>query len=352
MTRDLQSLRSPRIFLKSEFVNEDADLSLISQVELWSITGKVFDRFGADIEGFSIVRDRVADLEEFAAAYNRWYQEWSGEVPLVIPVQGQTTNEHICLRPKASAFNHHIFFHLYFYSAKLYLFSHVFRGLQRDHQFMVSTDPSGRLTATTPRGDIHQFAEGAMKSAQSIVRAFVDDIQGVEYQQHEEPQGWLSKLPVYLGTTTAFASVFSFGVASGCAPQAFTVSNNAALQPAEVIRSLRRLSDLLLARGPGPMTGATHLHPDHPLLNVAKNLQNAIGDSSEPESDAVINTQFVGVDEEEIVPGRVEQPSLGLPPFQTDEAIGFSQSGQDGFLYDWMNFDELLDSGFTFFQNG
>jgi hypothetical protein len=49
LTREFESLKTPKAFLGSKFCTP-ADAKLISQIELWSISSRVFDVFGADIE--------------------------------------------------------------------------------------------------------------------------------------------------------------------------------------------------------------------------------------------------------------------------------------------------------------
>lgn len=49
MMREFQSLKSPKVFLQSSLSTPD-DLQLISLVELWSVSSRVFDLFGADVE--------------------------------------------------------------------------------------------------------------------------------------------------------------------------------------------------------------------------------------------------------------------------------------------------------------
>jgi hypothetical protein len=49
MMREIQSLKDAKVFLQSSLSTAD-DSRLISLVELWSVSSRVFDLFGADIE--------------------------------------------------------------------------------------------------------------------------------------------------------------------------------------------------------------------------------------------------------------------------------------------------------------
>jgi hypothetical protein len=235
MTRDLRSLKSPRALLQSKF-SSPSDLKLISQVELWSISSRVFDILGADIES-SFVRNRSAELEQLGAAYDRWRHEWL---------------EVLTLRHRLDEFSRQMF-DLYFHSAKLYLFSHVFRGpSQRDLQPPVTANGMDTL------------AHSAVDSALSIIRCVADG---------NQTEVWLGRLPFYFGTTIAFASVLLLR-ASWNAQPIYNVDKD------EVFQHLHRLTQLLQG-------SSIVLHPAHPFLSIATSLEIAMGGRCQSNRDEV-----------------------------------------------------------------
>lgn len=349
MMRELRSLRSPRALLQSKFSQGEADLNLISQVELWSISGKVFDSFGADVEGSGFVRDRIAELERLGAEYDRWRQDWSEQVPLIIPIQQSNARDS---RQTAAEdqYTRQLFFDLYFHSAKLYLYSHVFRGRKRDHLLLTSTTKSSNpVTAPTTNDGMNRFARRAVDSALSIVRSVTAKPQWAVTQRHEQ-QRRLSKLPFYLGTTMAFASVFLFQAASGCASQPYIFVNNnnttTTMESSEMFRSLRQLTNLILLADSSSAPPADSIHPRHPLLSVARSLELALSVRSQSQSDGNLYTdRDVALRVEDTSLGEPFDASLGLDFFPLDEDLfGLShllQQGDDH--HEWINPSELID---------
>jgi hypothetical protein len=247
MTRELRSLKTPRALLQSEF-STPSDPKLISQVELWGISNRVFEVFGADIQNPSI-RSRSTELDQLSSAYDRWRHEWL---------------EVLKIRNTLDDFASHTF-ELYFYSAKLYLFSHVFRGpSQRD------------LEPPVTANGMYQFAHGAVESAVAIIRFMTDE---------EDAQAWLGKLPSYFVTTIAFASVFLLRTARQEQP-VYDVDKD------QVLQYLRRLTELL--RG-----SAMVINPSHLLLSVADSLEVAIdrrGNDSEIVTNSPVDYDIWGED--------------------------------------------------------
>jgi hypothetical protein len=150
---------------------------MISRVELWSISSRVFDMFGADIE-CNVVSQRPDELARLNIAYDRWREEWLNMLSFKDQPTGSSRRA----------------FDLYFYSAKLYLFSHVFRGSPSQ---LHNTKPPAE-----PDTHVNTFVDGAVKSALSIIRCIVDELDDAKNQK-----SWLEKLPPYIGTIVAFACV-------------------------------------------------------------------------------------------------------------------------------------------------
>lgn len=229
LTRDFHSLRRPRDFLQSYFTNP-SDLSLISQVELWSISSCVFDIFGADIE-CKAASQRSDKLAQFSANYDGWLEEWIAMLSFT---------------DTPATFSRRVF-DLYFHSAKLYLFSHIFRGSSQDAKLPKAGTEGGSETGTD------EFAHGAVRSALAIIKCIVDD---------NESSSWLGKLPTYIGTMVAFACVCLVKVSVQQGPWAPD------LQGEGIPRYLQQLVQVLLS---SPVVN----HPTHPLLSIARSLETA-----------------------------------------------------------------------------
>jgi hypothetical protein len=264
MTREFRSLKSPGVFLQSEFSTR-ADLNLICQVELWSISRRVFEHFGADIES-SIVSQRSAELELLSKAYDGWYQDW---------LQALTAQN------EPDSYSRRVF-DLYFHSARLYLFSHVFRG------------PS--------QMDAHlrnNFAESALQSALSIVRCIANE---------NEAQPWLEQLPCYFGTMIAFASVCLIKTTLQDQP-AFLDQTN------EILDCLRQLVNVL-------RMSSIADYPTHRLLDIAKGIELATSELPRPNQE-----QFDG-----LADGNLANTAFNFDLF-TNDNLDLSLFGERD---DWM----------------
>ncbi|RFU23914.1 hypothetical protein B7463_g12426, partial [Scytalidium lignicola] len=142
MTREFRSLKSPRAFLESKLCIPD-DEKLVSEVELWSISSRVFDIFGADTEA-TIATDRIAELDSLNRSFDLCRSAVLGAM---------TMDE------GPGDFSEQLF-DLHFHCAKLYLFSHTFRG---------SSQKSARSSATSHR--MEKFERCGLESALAIVRS-------------------------------------------------------------------------------------------------------------------------------------------------------------------------------------
>ncbi|CZR58310.1 uncharacterized protein PAC_08202 [Phialocephala subalpina] len=236
MTRDFHSLKSPKTFLQSAHCIP-GDEMLINQVELWSISSKVFDIFGADIEA-SITEERVAEIEALGSCFDLCRST--------------------CHRPDTAGiaqpyeFSQQLF-DLYIHCAKLSLFSHTFRGSSHKHARSPATfDEKGKLERCA--------LDGALSIVQSI--AF-----GTDFQQR------LEFLPSYFNTMIAFASI-SLMKASEREPMM------SYLDKAEVSTALYRLVEVFQGC-------STRVQAEHPLRSVARSLRNAMNQFCQPSANNV-----------------------------------------------------------------
>jgi hypothetical protein len=220
MTTEFRSLKGPGAFLQSEYSSQ-SDLSLISQVEFWSINRRIYHLFGSDIES-EIVNQRSIEFGRLNEALDKWRQDWQAVVMMSQRI-----------------------FELYFYSAKLYLYSHVFRGPS------LAQSPAG-INGT------EDLAQHATDAALEVLRCAVDDI---------DDHSWLQKLPFYFGTMIAFASVCLIRTS-------LQEGQDNDSRTHQIVRYLTSLSQILQASEMDESSS-------HPLANIAKSLEAATKDRAQ-----------------------------------------------------------------------
>ena len=226
MTTEFRSLKGPGAFLQSEFSSQ-VDVNLISQVEFWSINRRIYHLFGSDIQS-EIVNQRSIEFGRLNKALGKWREDWKDVI---------TMSQRV--------------FELYFHSAKLYLYSHVFRG---------------PTLAESPAGSIgsQNLTQHATDAALEVLRCAVDGT---------EDSAWLQRLPFYFGTMIAFACVCLIRTSL----QENLKDNE---KTTEIVRYLTRLSQVL-------QSSAMDDSSSHPLVNIAKSLEAATkGRSPPPNQDA------------------------------------------------------------------
>lgn len=219
--------------------------------------------FGADVDN-CVASQRLTEIPSLNDAYEQWYHYWLGTLTF-----SETSHP----------FTRRIF-DLYYYSAKLYLFSHVFRGQ--------APDLNDSTLANQAINDAKQFADAALKSALSIVCLITKE-------------DGLRNLPYYLGTVTAFASV--------CLVKASTQSELMICDKDgdDVSQHLHQLVQVLR------LSAAAGDQSIHPLHGIAESLENIL--IGGPEINGPLNEifglgfPFEGID---MLPGDFEQT---LQPF-------------------------------------
>ncbi|KAK9454616.1 hypothetical protein V1511DRAFT_401908 [Dipodascopsis uninucleata] len=223
MTREFRSLRIPNFFLQSEF-SKGADVKLISELELWSISSRVFESFGADT-GTSIANQHsVKELDKLGLIYDNWRKEL--DLVGIDDTSDPSGRE---------------FFELHTHCAKLFLFSHTFRG-----------NPSESSQTTNSNNGNVKFQRLALESALAIINTVTDD----------RINNCLQALPSYFSTMVAFASV-SLIKAWRLQPN---ISGSDVL---DIPDTLTRLVEVLQTISP-------KFHPKHPLLSVGRSLRIAV----------------------------------------------------------------------------
>lgn len=156
--------------MRCEYANED-DSRLLSQVEIWSISTKVYYTVGIDIDE-PIPESSIPHLQRLSISLDTWRADW---------IERFTSRDVIGQYPRKGV-------RLHYHFAKLYLCSHAFRGAQ---------DPDTTAFAITP--ELEELANAAVNHSTAILRTIIDD---------PEFQSFLNGLPAYFDTMIAFAVVF------------------------------------------------------------------------------------------------------------------------------------------------
>lgn len=176
MSREGFIIESANRLLETEHATED-DARLISQVNEWSVLGKVFDTFGVDVDT-AIASETIPQLRRYSIALDTWFADWH---------ESFGENRRVGNYPQKG-----VGFHFHF--AKLYLCSHAFRGV-----------PAGENATQCFSPELEEIANAGVLSAMSILRVIVSDA---------EFRSFMNGLPLYFDTMLAFAVVFLLKVAT------------------------------------------------------------------------------------------------------------------------------------------
>ena len=226
MTRQCEAVRAADQFLGCEFATED-DARLVSQVDSWSTCAGIFDAFGVDVDR-PLTDDMFTPLRKFSIELDRYRNDWTDRF---------TRNPHVGNYPRKGVGLHYHF-------AKLYLYSHAFRGIR-----------AGK-TAVRSHGtamELEELCNSAVLSALTILRSVVSD---------SEVQEYLNGLPTYFDIMIAFAVVFLLKVS-------MKFSATVRVDGEEIKRLVSELV-LVLKRVTAPM------HPRHLLVSIAKGIDGLL----------------------------------------------------------------------------
>lgn len=170
----------------------------------------------------------IAQMRHFNVALDTLQAEWTNRL---------SANAHIGNYHQKEA-------SLQFHFAKLYLCSHVLRGVQPDPYVQrISSEALGAC----------EFANIAIFSAESIIRAVISD---------EEFRSYLNGLPTYFHTMITFATVFLLKTST-------RRSTYIQLDVQEVHHLLNTLVTML-------EQVADNLHPRHLLVNLTKSIHEIL----------------------------------------------------------------------------
>ncbi|KIW97785.1 uncharacterized protein Z519_01369 [Cladophialophora bantiana CBS 173.52] len=224
LTRDFTTITPPSQFLQSEFATED-DARLVSQVEIWTISTRVFDQFSLDPEAH-LSDQLIPQLRRLSIALDTWRADWNERFHF---------NECVGNYPRKGVGLHYHF-------AKLFLCSHAFRRAPVAGGEHLQLDP-----------DLEEFATSAVHSATSILQVIAAD---------QEIQSCLHGLPAYFDTMIAFAFVFLLKI---------TIKNPANLRvdKAGIAETLDVLATVL-------NNIASKMHPRHLLTSIASSARKLL----------------------------------------------------------------------------
>ncbi|ETI25650.1 hypothetical protein G647_02424 [Cladophialophora carrionii CBS 160.54] len=224
LTRDFGAITPPSQFLQSEFATED-DARLVSQVEIWTISTRVFDQFSLDPEAH-LSDQLIPQLRRLSIALDTWRADWNERFHV---------NECVGNYPRKGV-------GLHFHFAKLFLCSHVFRRAPAAEGEHLQLDP-----------DLQEFATNAVHSATSILQVIAAD---------REIQSYLHGLPTYFDTMIAFAFVFLLKI---------RIKN-----PANLRIDKAGISETLDALAVVLENVTTTMHPRHLLTSIASSMRKLL----------------------------------------------------------------------------
>lgn len=223
MTRECEAVRNVRRFLDSVHATED-DSRLASQVLRWSMCSNILDTFGVDVDR-PLSDTEIPLIQKFGAALDTLRAEWAERF---------RPSSHVGNYPKKGVA-------LQYHFAKLYLYSHAFRGAGPSQA--KSRSPEATM-------ELEEATNSAFLAALSILRTVVLD---PEIQSH------LDGLPIYFHTMVASAAVFLLKA---------TTRHSGLVQFDS--REVRRLVHDLVET----LTGVTStMHQRHLLVGITKGLR-------------------------------------------------------------------------------
>lgn len=230
MTPTCDVIRAQAQFLESKHAVED-DARLVSQVRFWMVGAEVYDTFGSNVE-LPLTLALVEPLRRYGIKFDNIRADWSERF---------LRNKYVGNYPRKGVGLHYHF-------AKLYLYSHAFRGVDKPG----FKSPEIAL-------DIDELANSALLSATSILRAVISDT---------EIQGYLNGLPTYFDLMIAFAVVFLLKLSTRYASFVRVDVSQINSLVAEVVVVLK--------------TVTANMHPRHILVSVANGAETLLQRSTAP----------------------------------------------------------------------
>ncbi|KAI0396780.1 C6 transcription factor [Xylariaceae sp. FL0594] len=227
ITRNCEAIENVRKFLDCKHTNED-DARLVSHVLRWRVCTGIFDALGTNADR-PLSYDALPKVRRFSIELDSLRVEWGDRF---------RPDNHVGNYPsKGVGIQHHF--------AKLFLFSHAFRGLRSSQS---QDNRSGNIEL-----ELHEMASSAVLSAISILRTVTSD---------SEIQSYLNGLPTYFHVMIAFAVVFLLKVTT-------RFSSFGEVDTHEVQRLMWRLIVVL-------KEVTAKMHPRHLLVTITKCTEEAL----------------------------------------------------------------------------
>lgn len=222
LTTEDDAVKASAQFLESRHSEED-DARLVSQVQFWVVGSEVYRTFGVNVER-PLDATMIEPLHRLGIKLDNIRADWTERF---------SQNAYVGNYPRKGVGLHYHF-------AKLYLYSHVFRGIGKPG-FM----SSGIVL------DINELGHAALLSATAIIRAVTNDI---------EIQGYLNGLPTYFNVMIAFAVVFVLKVSAPAYSSLIHVETaDVRSKISELVVVLQRIT--------------ADMHPRHLLVSIARGVQ-------------------------------------------------------------------------------
>jgi len=226
ITRNCEAIQHVRKFLDCKHANEN-DARLVSHVLRWRVCTGIFDALGANVDQ-PLSYDELPKVRRFSIALDSLRVEWGDRF---------RPDNHVGNYPtKGVGIQHHF--------AKLFLFSHAFRGLRSGHV----QDRSCNIEL-----ELYEMASSAVLSAISILRTVTSD---------PEIQSYLNGLPTYFHVMIAFAVVFLLKVST----------RFSGFGEVDIHEVQRLMSQLIVVLKEISRT----MHPRHLLVTITKCTEDAL----------------------------------------------------------------------------
>lgn len=280
MTREFTALIAPSAYLEMEHANTPDDFRLVAQVELWSILSRVFDTFGVNTD-LQIPTNIMSEFRRLSVSLETWRIDTYDKVAMDSDTQSLDIGLHS-------------------YFAKLYLFTHAFRGVT--------------ITSAVPI-EMEEFADAAVYTAHSFLRSLV---------ANNDLQTHLQGLPTYFATMVAASIVFLLKMT-------IKRPSNVRIDREDTYLLLRQVCDVLTAV-------TRNMHSQHVLSNIAVSVAKLVNGANRPMS----NDPLYSTPNGNIVQATAQQIESDSSSILVNDDMSWLQGGDFGI--DWFEFDQVLQN--------
>lgn len=240
LTRECEAIKSIRQFSECSHANHD-DARLVSHVLRWTVWTEIFDTLGQDTDS-ALSNQQMQTVRQLGHKLDGLRIDWGEKLG---------GDSYVGNYPwKGASMQHHF--------AKLYLYSHVFRGQQRG----VTRNRRGGGGGGLAEVDVYELASSAVLAATCILRTVNAD---------EEVRTFLNGLPSYFHVMIAFAVVFLLKVSTRYSHIAAVDTEQVRMLLVDSVAVLREVTKAM--------------HPRHILVTIADSAADAVQKSYAATSD-------------------------------------------------------------------